>query len=278
MKNLFASTALVLALGCSADAVPTVELDSDGKPTKVSLTAVRESLSAADAAAFDEAMQRIVLSAAFPGVDRAEGGLEGLAVLAALGAQGEEAVEDRARAAVAPLEGMTGKEVIEAAAALEVPVAERQALEDEEDEALRSGRDAYEGMLDVTFIFVVSDFRTTSTEWSKDRVVDISFTNNSTFPVAMLTFEGEVRTPGRAVAWADDDGLQVSFPGGVEPGETVTRTYRFNRFTTLGSREFPEDAVFSASIECVYGPKDEEDRYNPMFDPPKGVCNRIVSW
>lgn len=276
MKRLIVTITVAFALatiGACGDAV--VELDEDGLPTKTSIAAVQDGLTPAEQEEFRDAMMTIVAGEAFA---------EGIGGLLA----NSDATEVSMEAKLKGIEGLSASEVIRTASEMEAERAERRQREKAERERREAedarekaaAMEAYLDRLAANVEFAASDFRVDDIGGDfmslRSRNVDLTLTNKGDGAIAGITFSAEVRTPGRSVPWAEDDGIQAWFTGGVESGETATKEYTFNGFGAFSHRKtFKDGSVFTATIECVYGPVDAEDVRHPMYEPPDGVCGRI---
>lgn len=273
---LFAAFAFGASSAC--DASPVVQLDANGHPTESSLTAIREDLTSEEAAAFDDALVALVLGEVLE-VRDGDNGLGALLALGASGAAGEAVADARAKHAFKRLEGLSASEVIQAGSDQIAQHEERRRAQEEakrvEKEAKRAALREYHDRLASSVVFSTEGFRRTSDEWEffAKRMVNVTLENTSQAAIAGLTFKAEVRTPGRSVPWDEGDGHQVWFDGGVEQGEVRTEQHRFR--SAFKDESYPEGSVFTATLECVYGPKDAEGRHHPMYVPPGGVCNTI---
>lgn len=273
LTRLLFAIAIFALLACG-DGTPVLELDDEGKPTEASLAMLRES--AEDEAAFNEAFQSLILAEVLREMHDADNGLAGLAAVAAIGATGEDAMLDRAKHVYKRLEGLSSSEIITASQKRAAEMETKRELEQLERE---QARQAYLGRLAAKVEFSATDFRVVAEEWvGERRYVDVTLTNNGDEAISGLTFKAEVRSPGRSVPWEDDDGMQVWFDGGIEGGESRTKRHSFNDLGAFSPHEtYPDDAVFTATVECVYGPKDAEKIRRPLYDPPTGACSRIRS-
>ena len=270
-KMLFSILALSLATSCYSE--PVIELDVDGEIDAGSLAAIRATLSPADKEAFNKALQSLVLRIVFQ--DGADSDAP-FAALMAVAAQGEDAMEIRRKRAASQVEGLSASEVIKAGRELEAAADERKRRKAEAEREAKQrkaqAKQAYLQRLAAGIRFDASNFRREELGFFESNKVDITVENKSSMAIAGITYKAEVRTPGRTIPWADDDGMQVWFSGGIEPTEIVTEE---DRLSGSLDRDFPEGAVFTATVECAYGAKDEGDMSKPLFDPPEGECSNI---
>ena len=182
------------------------------------------------------------------------------------------------------MDGLTFAELQAKAAKITTEAESRQAQKaaDEEKQAAakaaKAARDeaereqsakAYVLRLAENVMFNAHSFRKDDDGFISKYEADVQVANRSDLPIAGVTFRAEMRTPGRAMPWREEDDKQVWFRGGIESGETREKTTGLDWYD-----DFPEDAVFTGELQCVYGPP-EDEVHHPMFDPPDGECSNI---
>ena len=226
--------------------------------------------------ALSQAMVVITIDAVVP---------DGKKHLGLLGAIGTDMDSPMTRALIRKaVDGLTAVEIIAKADEIKVANEDAKAVADAKDAAdvaeaakvaeqeareLREAKTAYARRMAANIMFHTANFRKDTDGFLSGHRVDVQLANRSQQAIAGLTYRAEMRTPGRAVAWREEDREQVWFRGGVEPGETRETTESFSWYD-----DFPDDAVFTAYPLCVYAPA-VGGYHQPMFSPPDEVCGKI---
>ena len=153
--------------------------------------------------------------------------------------------------------------------------AQRKAEKQAAEEQKRQAEVAAQATLTTDYLFSATNFRVKSYEFisEKSAMTDVTIHNKGDRALAGVTYRAELRTPGRAIPWVEDE-MQVWFDGGVEPGETrVEEAYLSDAF----EKDVRDDAVFSAELMCVWGPKNDENRHLPLA-AARGCPPAILRW
>ena len=164
------------------------------------------------------------------------------------------------------LDGLTAAQVSTKAQAIrdrEAQCAARREAEKQAAEEQKKQADvAAQATLSTDYLFSATSFRVKTYELlsSKYAMADVTIHNKGDRALAGITYRAELRTPGRTIPWVEDE-VQMWLDGGVEPGETREEEgYLSDAF----EKDVPDDAVFSAELICVWGPKNEENRHLPL--------------
>lgn len=78
--------------------------------------------------------------------------------------------------------------------------------------------------------------------------------------VSRAYFRGVLKSPGREIAWLQDD-FNYAISGGLEPGETAKWSLEPNMFSDWGTVDAPNDAILLLTVTRLDGPNEE-----PIFD------------
>lgn len=88
-------------------------------------------------------------------------------------------------------------------------------------------------------------------------VIELKVRNGTDHPISRAYFRGTLATPGRAVAWHEDE-FNYSISGGLEPGEIGEWTLSPNMFSGWGAAEMKPGAVFTIEVVRLDGPDGEQ--------------------
>lgn len=113
-------------------------------------------------------------------------------------------------------------------------------------EALReSSKKTLEEMKQITIEKV--DFIRGENGLYGDRKIEVVVKNNTPHALSSVKFKGVLRSPGRSVAWAEDE-FYHSIPGGLEPGESA----RWTLYTGAQWAVLPKDRNdYELSLDVV---------------------------
>lgn len=212
--TIFALAPLLLA-SCGGD--PTVDASSD-EALEASLEEISASLDPESREEFESSVQALI----FAGLD-GKGFLEMSADLESGGM--ERRFKD-------VLDGKTAAEIIAEGKSVTARRAERKrraATDELSSLEEKLDGDAQARALLGGFKVHQSRFIQSSSDFSTQRVIELSVTNATDHAVARAYFDGTLATPGREVPWVEAS-FNYSIPGGIEPGESATWNLRPNMF------------------------------------------------
>lgn len=240
MKSLVSARAALAALvvllatnGCSA---PRFDGSSEQAFT-ASAESVKKSLSPEEQAKLAEALMVV--------------GMQGTTIFeSALSGKSPESFASEMRSRVS---GKTGAEVIAEADRIQAERAARERAEAEAELAkLEAAEKAVLGVQADLAKFEILEARLGKTEGFMPRpFINMKVRNGTTFAVRRGYFRGRVTSPGRSVAWIEDDfNYQVS--GGIEPGEEQVWRLSPNMFSGW-STDVPMDAALKVAVVKLEG-------------------------
>jgi PBP1b-binding outer membrane lipoprotein LpoB len=240
MKANICLAVFLLAVFLGACNKPTVDTSSD-ESMKASIAAVRESLSTAKKAKFDDAIKQL----AFDQLD--------FKSLFTLGATGVDSVTARMKSAI---NGKTGDQIIAEAAQLTVKreqnqkeqaLVEIKELEEKERKAAADRKHLEK------FQVIRSRFYTTKQEFFGEQpIIELTVRNGTPQAISRAFFKGTLASPNRNVPWHEDT-FNYSIAGGLEPGEEAKWKLSPNMFSGWGKTNAPVDAVFTVTVERLTG-------------------------
>jgi len=257
---------LIMAVFLSGCADPKIDVSTE-ELSKKSVEKVRNSLPEAKRAEFDNAMQAIIMSAAFSKINFAD-------IMA--GKKPEEPTSKDALKILQPIHGKTGEQVIaegnrikeEYAAKEKERVAKRlaedreKAAKDREDvlakikdlESKKALVEASKAEL-VKFRIISARFYKKDKKFmdriiGKEPAIDLNVKNETSHPVSRAYFIGTLSSPGRSVPWLRED-FNYSILGGLEKGEEAVWKLAPNPYGKWGTGtiDAPENAVLT--VETV---------------------------
>lgn len=94
----------------------------------------------------------------------------------------------------------------------------------------------------------------------KQPIINLEVVNSTGVAVSRAYFRGVLKSPGREIAWLDED-FNYEISGGLEPGESAKWSLEPNMFSEWGSVDAPNDAILLLTVTRLDGPNEE-----PIFD------------
>jgi len=254
---------VVMACLLSGCADPKIDISTE-ELSKKSVEKVRNSLPEAKRAEFDNAMQAIIMSAAFSKINFAD-------IMA--GKKPEEPTSKDALKILQPIHGKTGEQVIAEGNRIkeEYATKEKERAAKEREEVLGKIKDLEsKKALVETVKAELAKFKIISARFYKkdktfmDRVIgkepaiDLKVKNETGYPVSRAYFTGTLSSQGRAVPWLRED-FNYSISGGLEKGEEATWHLAPNPYGKWGTAtsEAPDNAVLTVEVVRLDGADDK---------------------
>lgn len=102
--------------------------------------------------------------------------------------------------------------------------------------------------------------RTRAYSSRKQPVINLEVVNGTDVAVSRAYFRGVLKSPGRKIAWLEDD-FNYEISGGLEPGESAKWSLEPNMFSDWGTVDAPNDAILLLTVTRLDGANEE-----PIFD------------
>ena len=91
------------------------------------------------------------------------------------------------------------------------------------------------------------------------RELTLKVRNETAYAVAHVGYKVTIKSPDRAVPWADEDGVTDVIRGGIEPGEELTCRLTNVQIGGLLYAEYPRDAEVKVEVISLSGPEFESE-------------------
>lgn len=242
MPRLLILIAVFSLAGCGQQRID----GSSAEAAKASAEVMKEDMSDAERAAFEEALRVVVVNKAMPGGNW----------LANAGKPPEQAVGEM----LGELNGLTAAELIAKADAIKAAEKKKQrdqALAEIAELRIKQDDATQAALALQSFEVTRSRFRMKDQKYGRPQpIIELSVRNGTQHAVSRAYFVGKLATPGRSVPWLVQE-FNYPIPGGIEPGEKADWTLAPNMFSKWGTTEIPADAVFTVTVERLDGPDGE---------------------
>ena len=247
------ATASLMLVSLIACAEPRIDGSSD-EAMQTSIADVRNSLSAEEAARFDEALKVL----AFSGITLDNLFAEGVA-------PGSSGLVGRVR------ESLSGKSATEIIAAADSIQQERTAREREqalqeiaelETEQLSAEMDRQDL---AKFEVLRSRFSKQENFGMTEPRIELTVRNGTSHAISRAYFVGTLASPGRSVPWLKES-FNYQIRGGLEPGEQASWRLAPNMFSDWGQVDAPRDAILTVEVVKLDGPDGKTLFSAQLFD------------